>query len=74
MLASILTEAGYKVGLFTSPHIKDFRERIRINGIQIPEQNVIDFIQKIKSMVNYFKTTTFNPFPQVVGFFGELED
>lgn len=49
MLASILTEAGYKVGLFTSPHIKDFRERIRINGVQIPEQNVIDFIQKIKS-------------------------
>ena len=33
MLASILTEAGYKVGLFTSPHIKDFTERIRINGV-----------------------------------------
>ena len=49
MLASVLTESGYKVGLFTSPHIKDFRERIRINGEQIPEQNVIDFIQKVKS-------------------------
>jgi len=48
MLASILTESGYKVGLFTSPHIKDFRERIRINGIQISEQQVIDFINKVK--------------------------
>ena len=49
MLASILTESGLKVGLFTSPHIKDFRERIRINGAQISEQEVIDFVQKIKS-------------------------
>ncbi len=48
MLASILTEAGYKVGLFTSPHIKDFRERIRINGQQITEEKVIEFVQKIK--------------------------
>ncbi len=48
MLASILTESDYKVGLFTSPHIKDFSERIRINGKCIPKQNVIDFILKIK--------------------------
>lgn len=45
MLASILQEAGYKVGLFTSPHLKDFRERIRINGEMITEEQVMDFIQ-----------------------------
>ena len=43
-LASILQEAGYKVGLYTSPHLVDFRERIRINGEMIPQQAVIDFI------------------------------
>ena len=44
MLASILQEAGYKVGLYTSPHLKDFRERIRINGEMISEEFVVDFI------------------------------
>ena len=44
MLASILQEAGYKVGLYTSPHLVDFRERIRINGEMIPQQAVVDFI------------------------------
>lgn len=48
MLASILTEAGYKIGLFTSPHLKDFRERIRINGKCISEEEVIQFIRRIK--------------------------
>lgn len=43
-LASIFQECGYKTGLYTSPHLLDFRERIRINGKMIPEQNVIDFI------------------------------
>ena len=43
-LASILQEAGYKVGLFTSPHLKDFRERIKINGNEISEDYVCDFI------------------------------
>ena len=43
-LASILQEAGYKVGLYTSPHLVDFRERIRINGEMIPEQEVVDFV------------------------------
>ena len=41
MLASILQEAGFKVGLFTSPHLVDFRERIKINGIEIPQQKVV---------------------------------
>nr|WP_321222870.1 folylpolyglutamate synthase/dihydrofolate synthase family protein [uncultured Psychroserpens sp.] len=46
MLASVLQEAGYKVGLYTSPHLKDFRERIKINGKEVGKQFVIDFIEK----------------------------
>ena len=45
MLASILQEAGYKVGLYTSPHLKDFRERIRIDGKTVSKQFVTDFIE-----------------------------
>src|SRR5258706_1044475 len=45
MLAAILQTAGYKTGLYTSPHLLDFRERIRINGKMIPEQEVISFIE-----------------------------
>jgi dihydrofolate synthase/folylpolyglutamate synthase len=48
MLAAIFQEAGYKTGLYTSPHLKDFRERIRINGEMIPEQAVVNFVQKIR--------------------------
>jgi len=44
MLAAILQTAGYKTGLYTSPHLKDFRERIRVNGQMISEQTVIDFV------------------------------
>lgn len=44
MIASILQEAGYKVGLYTSPHLKDFRERIKINGEPISESEVIQFV------------------------------
>ncbi|QTV06359.1 bifunctional folylpolyglutamate synthase/dihydrofolate synthase [Faecalibacter bovis] len=46
MLASILHEAGYKVGLTTSPHLKDFRERIRMNGVMCEEEFVIDFVHQ----------------------------
>lgn len=46
MLASVFQEAGYKTGLYTSPHLIDFRERIRINGEMIPEENVVSFIEK----------------------------
>jgi dihydrofolate synthase/folylpolyglutamate synthase len=56
MLASILQESGLKVGLFTSPHILDFRERIRVNGVMISEQDVIDYVAKIKSW-----NLSFNP-------------
>lgn len=44
MIASILQEAGYKVGLYTSPHLKNFTERIRINGKEITKKSVVDFI------------------------------
>lgn len=47
-IASILQSAGYKVGLFTSPHLKDFRERIRVNGEVISEKFVIDFVEEHK--------------------------
>ena len=45
MLASILQEAGYKTGLYTSPHLKDYRERIRINGLMIPKERVVHFVE-----------------------------
>ncbi len=48
-VASILQEAGYKTGLFTSPHLKDFRERIKINGTEIPKREVTRFIQENKN-------------------------
>jgi dihydrofolate synthase/folylpolyglutamate synthase len=46
MIASALQVAGYKTGLYTSPHLKDFRERIRINGIMIPEEEVVTFVSE----------------------------
>ena len=49
MLASIFQEAGYKVGLYTSPHIKDFRERIKISGKMIAKSEVIQFVSKNKT-------------------------
>jgi dihydrofolate synthase / folylpolyglutamate synthase len=51
MLASVLQEAGYKVGLYTSPHLKDFRERIKINGGCISKRNVSSFITKNQSFL-----------------------
>ena len=51
-LASILQEAGYKVGLYTSPHLVDFRERIRINGEMIPQSVVVDFVDHHRDMFN----------------------
>lgn len=51
MLASVLQEAGYKVGLYTSPHLKDYRERIKINGKEISKQFVCDFIDANKEFL-----------------------
>lgn len=64
MLASILQEAGYKVGLYTSPHLKDFRERIKINGKEIEETFVVDFIEHHKS---FFQTHFLSFFEMTVG-------
>ncbi len=49
MLASVLQEAGYKTGLYTSPHLKDFRERIRVNGEMISENAVVEFTEKYRT-------------------------
>jgi len=64
MLASILQEAGYRVGLYTSPHLKDFRERIKINGKEISKQSVIGFIKRHKS---FFETHSLSFFEMTVG-------
>lgn len=50
MLASIFMEGGYRTGLFTSPHINDFRERIVVNGVQIPEMRVIAFCEQVQAL------------------------
>jgi dihydrofolate synthase/folylpolyglutamate synthase len=59
MLAAILQEAGYKTGLYTSPHLKDFRERIRINGKCIAKQDVIDFVKNNKAFIEKLKPSFF---------------
>jgi dihydrofolate synthase/folylpolyglutamate synthase len=64
MLASVLQEAGYKVGLYTSPHLKDFRERIRINGKVVSKQFVIGFIKRNKA---FFEANYFSFFEMTVG-------
>lgn len=64
MLASVLQEAGYKVGLYTSPHLKDYRERIRINGLMINEKFVVDFVAKNKS---FFEDNSLSFFEMSVG-------
>jgi dihydrofolate synthase/folylpolyglutamate synthase len=51
MLAAVLQNAGYRVGLYTSPHLNDFRERIKVNGSEIPEQRVVEFAEKHKATV-----------------------
>ena len=64
MLASVLHEAGYNVGLYTSPHLKDFRERIKINGREISENFVCEFIEKHKS---FFEANDMSFFEMSVG-------
>ncbi|TCK68503.1 dihydrofolate synthase/folylpolyglutamate synthase [Winogradskyella wandonensis] len=64
MLASIFQEAGYKVGLYTSPHLKDYRERIKINGKEISEEFVVQFVEKHKS---FLEANTLSFFEMTVG-------
>ena len=58
-LSSILTEAGYKTGLYTSPHLIDFTERFRINGEEISQQFIIDFVKENKSLIEEIKPSFF---------------
>lgn len=64
MMASVMQEAGYKVGLYTSPHLKDFRERIRVNGEMISKDAVIDFVETYR---DYFETEQLSFFEMNVG-------
>lgn len=59
MLASILNAAGYKTGLYTSPHLVDFRERIRINGEQIDPQFVVDYVNSQKQLIEEIQPSFF---------------
>ncbi len=59
MIASVLQQAGYKTGLATSPHLKDFRERIKINGRCIPERFVVDFVCQHKSFLEQLNPSFF---------------
>ena len=59
MLAAILASAGYKTGLYTSPHLVDFRERIRINGEQVSEQFVIDYVNSQKDLIETIQPSFF---------------
>lgn len=59
LLASVLQESGYKVGLYTSPHLKDYRERIKINGKEIKEEFVIEFVAKHKKFFENYHLSFF---------------
>ncbi len=66
-LAAVLIASGYKTGLFTSPHLVDFRERIRIDGIPVSEQFVVDFVARMRPLLeqyapSFFELTTLMAF------------
>ncbi|MHA8066434.1 bifunctional folylpolyglutamate synthase/dihydrofolate synthase [Aquirufa sp. ROCK2-A2] len=58
-MASILQEAGFKVGLYTSPHLKSFTERIKINGLEIDEEWIVDFVTKNQTIIEDIKPSFF---------------
>lgn len=63
ILASVLQQAGYRTGLYTSPHLQDFRERIRVDGEMIPKQKVVNFVDKyhdkmVELELSFFEMTT----------------
>lgn len=59
LVASALQEAGFKVGLYTSPHLRSFTERIRINGQEIPEQAVVDFVERYREAIEEIQPSFF---------------
>ena len=63
LLAAVLQQAGYRTGLYTSPHLQDFRERIRVDGEMIPKQKVVNFVDKyhdkmVELGLSFFEMTT----------------
>jgi len=59
MIASVLQESGYKTGLYTSPHLKDFRERIKVNGKMISEDNVVGFVENHRDIIESVRPSFF---------------
>jgi dihydrofolate synthase/folylpolyglutamate synthase len=59
MLNSVLMEAGYNVGLYTSPHLREFTERIRVNGLEIPQQAIVEFTAQYKKVIEEIKPSFF---------------
>ncbi|MDB5232986.1 MAG: bifunctional folylpolyglutamate synthase/dihydrofolate synthase, partial [Chitinophagaceae bacterium] len=59
MLAAVFQSAGYKTGLHTSPHLKDFRERIKVNGAMCPEEFVVDFVQRTQKITTEIEPSFF---------------
>lgn len=59
MMASIFQTAGYKTGLYTSPHLKEFTERIRVNGVEVSKTFVIDFVNRMRPMIGEIKPSFF---------------
>ncbi|MDE3144243.1 MAG: bifunctional folylpolyglutamate synthase/dihydrofolate synthase, partial [Bacteroidota bacterium] len=59
MLAAILQTAGYKTGLYTSPHLQDFRERIKVDGMMCEEQFVVDFTKQIMPLIDEMEPSFF---------------
>lgn len=59
MIAAILQSSGYTTGLYTSPHLKEFTERIRLNGVEISQPEVVDFVERIKPQIQEIKPSFF---------------
>ena len=59
MLASVLQTAGYKTGLYTSPHLYDFRERIKVDGSMVSEGFVIDFTERVEPLIEKIQPSFF---------------
>ena len=59
MLAAVLQKAGYKVGLYTSPHLIDFRERVKVNGKLISKDYIVDFVEKYKTKLENIEPSFF---------------
>jgi dihydrofolate synthase/folylpolyglutamate synthase len=59
MLAAILQTAGYKTGLYTSPHLKEFTERIRVDGNEVSQEFVVDFVRRIRPLIGSIKPSFF---------------